>query len=469
VEQQINILPFARFYNLTKRNEQTVFLNQARDFVLYVWIAIARKRRDPAEVIRTARSLYRLKCWAFERIVSGLEPGISTKPQMVDAMKQAAQIMYLVLSENGRWSAPRLKARQWMQGPARHWAQRCVVAPCDRHELPAFDDIGWFGFPTTGKPGLWYDPERLYGKGYNQAVPKEEKKTGEGGDASIFEDDDEEDEMLRRAAAERLTASQTEAYARLEAFLEMRRGGFRLAGIDSRPIPLIVAPTGCGKSHLVSKFAFDHDLPLLALDSSSWIVSGATNRPYTCEIIHRFVKENSGGVLFLDEMCKMKAGCDWSLHVQGEVMSVLDGCKRGFVIFDEATRRNLSRFLIIGAGTWQSLHQANGKGMGFNPAATEIQDEIFRSGEIPVELLARFNRDFILLQPPTLEEFQCWIEDIHRDLEIDPPEAAVDLASEAVRSGLNTRWLEVYVSRLLMKYQPWIGDHPIDEHPDILF
>jgi hypothetical protein len=125
--------------------------------------------------------------------------------------------------------------------------------------------------------------------------------------------------------------------------------------------------------------------------------------------------------------------------------------------------------ILSGVHAAVRIHQANGKGMGFNPAATEIQDEIFRSGEIPVELLARFNRDFILLQPPTLEEFQRWIEDIHRDLKIDPPEAAVDLASEAVRSGLNTRWLEVYVSRLLMKHQPWIGDHPIDEHPDILF
>jgi hypothetical protein len=453
-------LKFVRFYNVDKLPDQQVFANQSQAFVVFCWIGIA-KGREPAAVLSDAWSLFGLKCWAFERLASGMECGmghvVDTKAEIVSEMRQAFQICWLILADNPRWSSRLLKARRCLWGPDRPWTSRFAIVHCGKSEFPAFDDIAWYSLPASGMPGLWYDPAKLYGEAYNkvptsETKPEETQAEAEGGSPWDIEEPEEREPVVSTV---RLTNSQREIYEQLEAFYNLKAHGFRVAGIDPRPIPLIVAPSGTGKTYLVHRFAADFSLPVLALDAGSWVVSGAAHRPFTEDIIKEFGKRYNTGLILIDELDKFGASCDWSKHMQQEVFALLDGFKRGFNCLDDNMRRHLADdFLIVGAGTWQDLHQ--GSGMGFKTEEVNVGREIFRNGGIPFELLARFNPNLLFLAPPTFDEFREWVADIHKSLAIDPPQDVDLLAQAAVDSRMGARWLEGYTSMILIQYKPWV-------------
>ena len=242
---------------------------------------------------------------------------------------------------------------------------------------------------------------------------------------------------------------------RLNAFWKMKRDGSRVAGVNSRPIPLIIAPSGTGKSFLVRHFARVNNLPILALDSSAWIVSGANTTPHTVNLIHQFTRNHETGVLMIDELDKFYADSisDWSRSVLGEVMSLLDGGLRGFEVFSDEEKRKLQNsFFMVGCATFQSLYKAGGKNMGFQQGSANfsIEHEVVKSAGIPHELLARFNCNLLVMTPPKVEEFADWIEAIHDALQIESSVSVEKLSEEAFSSGLCTRWLEAYVSKLLL-------------------
>ena len=70
-----------------------------------------------------------------------------------------------------------------------------------------------------------------------------------------------------------LTESQQRAYQMLEFIGDTQFAGMqRVAGVETRPIPLIVGPSGAGKTALVREYARRTDLPIFATSATNWIV-----------------------------------------------------------------------------------------------------------------------------------------------------------------------------------------------------
>ena len=110
----------------------------------------------------------------------------------------------------------------------------------------------------------------------------------------------------------KLTVSQERAYADLQFFLEMhRRGVRRVGGIETRPCPLIIAPSGAGKTFFINRLAEENELPLYSLNVQNWIVRGAKNDgQLTLAQIAEFVRSNgNGGIIFVDEVNKLSRAC----------------------------------------------------------------------------------------------------------------------------------------------------------------
>jgi hypothetical protein len=226
-------------------------------------------------------------------------------------------------------------------------------------------------------------------------------------------------------------------------------------------MPLIAAQSGVGKTFLVRHFAKWNQMPILELDSSSWIVHGATNRPYTLETAAKWVAENHEGLIMIDELDKCEGGADggssWNRHVRGEIFSLLDRRLGASLGWDKETIRKLDDFFIVGLGTWQHLHRAK-PSVGFREQAAEKVDIFKNNDSIPEELLFRFNSEVVYLTSPSAEEFAKRIATIHTNVGMPMPNNIAQLAREAVASGLATRWLESYLSRLLRLRQKSLAE-----------
>ncbi len=246
-----------------------------------------------------------------------------------------------------------------------------------------------------------------------------------------------------------LTNSQTAAMQTLEDFYQIKKLNIRPGGIWTRPIPLIIGPSGVGKTTLCKAFANKRSLPFISLESGSWIVTGGKGGKSTLEVINEFIDLEGKGVLMIDELDKFSAETDWCKNIQQEVYALLD-CRTQ--VFPGWSRENQKRFqnnfMIIGAGTWQTLHQ---KKITVGFGSTQETTPIKKQNSIPEELLNRFNSSWIHLDPPTQCEFEQGIIKIHKDLEMEVNMTLVyKLAAEAVDSGLNSRWLEKYASEALI-------------------
>ena len=268
------------------------------------------------------------------------------------------------------------------------------------------------------------------------------------------EEDDENWSPPPRSAVTQLTASQLAVANRLEDFYRWKRGQQMVAGIWVRPIPLIVGPTGVGKSTVVGHFCNTHRLPLLSLNPASWLPWGATATPWTLQKIQSFIRRHEEGVIFVDELDKFGSESrdgGWYRHLNQELMALLDGRVSELCGWTAEDRAVLDeRFLIVGAGTWQSDHRQIAKQMGFN---REEAPRLDLSGQqsIPEELLRRFNSDILRLEPPTEGEIASRVLQMHDALSIRRPSESelLSLARDAVQSGENTRWLESHLSRLM--------------------
>jgi len=257
------------------------------------------------------------------------------------------------------------------------------------------------------------------------------------------------------APAFELTRSQKILEQRLQEFWELKITGRRVAGYDPRAIPLIVAPSGSGKTALVQHFAGTGKLPMKDFNVATWIISGAKSDPITLAEIGRFVREADRGILFIDEVDKLFGTSDWSRSVQQEVFALLDGRTDSFGGWDEEMRAKFEcNFMIVGAGTWQNLYGKNRRTLGFKE--TEAGDwsiDLNAQDVIPDELLMRFNADILYLKPLSVEEFSDRIGKIVHEIGLPAlsPERQQVLAEQAYASGRHNRWLEAYASRMLRK------------------
>jgi len=258
-----------------------------------------------------------------------------------------------------------------------------------------------------------------------------------------------------------LTASQKRAAERLDFFWRIRRGGVeRLGSTETRPIPLLVGPSGAGKTASVRDFAARKGLPCFSVSVTNWIIRGARCDNYTADALAAWIGEHSeGGVIVIEELDKLRTvhlDANWSTGIFIEVLCLLDQDARLLRMgFKQEQIEALSKFMWIGCGAWQetwtSCKEKASVGFGGTQGGGDTDPTAFLSAirdlnVIPPELLYRFNDRLILIEPPTLDEIAERIVAIRADAGI--PSLAVDqiatLCAEASASQCALRWLESY-------------------------
>lgn len=200
---------------------------------------------------------------------------------------------------------------------------------------------------------------------------------------------------------------------------------YLVPGLKLRLFPLMVGPTGAGKTHLVKSAAKRLRARYLKITRSDWIPQGsATGRPTMYQILD-YVTTQPRVLLHLDELDKYRisfSGPEWSAAIAGHLWSLLDGAfpileylrdtpippEKG-VTEGQINAWIQSRLWIVGSGTWQSVFKENraGSAIGFAGAhenAPVTADKIARSELISPELLHRFCSDLIFLEYPNRHE-----------------------------------------------------------------
>ncbi|HRJ73206.1 MAG TPA: AAA family ATPase [Terrimicrobiaceae bacterium] len=269
------------------------------------------------------------------------------------------------------------------------------------------------------------------------------------------------------STSDTLTASQKRAETQLEFFMELQTKGIRVVnGIASRPFPMVIAPSGTGKTYLVNRMATRHKLPMFSINVPNWIPRGAkADTQITIEQLKSFVANNAAGVILLDEVNKMTVGhttdSAWSSDIFSECLAVLDQDVRLETMGMEGLVQKFRRhFLVVGAAAFQDewLRSASASNaIGFvEGEQTQAREAVFErlvrtQHLVPEELLNRFNDRLIVIAPPTAPEFADRIRGIRSFLSLRPlkePELT-RLGQEAAASGKMMRWLEGYLSQCL--------------------
>jgi hypothetical protein len=263
-----------------------------------------------------------------------------------------------------------------------------------------------------------------------------------------------------------LTQAQIKAYRRLEFFLRLKETPCTFGGISARPIPLLLGPSGVGKSALVHAFAEDllkkrgHSLPVYSTSGPTFIPDGARHEPYTLMAIRDWMRSEvrSTGIIFIDEIDKLAVATrnDYNQSVLGCLYELLDSRLDSHPDWSEGDCQRLANIMLVGAATFQSQQCKAMKNIDNVARRGARLEQIEAESEIPQELLFRFNASTIYIDAPFEREIQERIADIHRDLGTAAPCASkiAKLATRAAASNRQLRWLEAYLSlHLERKYQ----------------
>jgi SpoVK/Ycf46/Vps4 family AAA+-type ATPase len=241
-----------------------------------------------------------------------------------------------------------------------------------------------------------------------------------------------------------------------EAFFEM---DWRSSALRPRFDPLIVGPTGVGKSHVVRVLSRKLGIPRMRLSYGEWLVMGSRESPHTLERLHAFVEENHRGIIFIDELDKFRSNhtSDWSTSVFVELFLLLDRSvmqpSRGLSWTPLLQAKLRNSFVIVGAGTWQTIWSKRAKpSLGFGKPQNDGQESLRRaiekSNAIPSELLRRFRSELIILPPAEAEDYRRGAKSFGLDRLAHQLGIELDYA-EAAESQLGARWLEEVFARLL--------------------
>ena len=305
-----------------------------------------------------------------------------------------------------------------------------------------------------------------------------------------------------------LTGGQARALESMVALGELfyACGTTGLCAIRPRLFPLLVGPTGAGKSWLVRQVAEKLAVKLLPITFGSWLPLGARlDRPTQFTIIDALLRYDRVA-LHLDELDKVgsEVSTDWGRSIFNDLWNVLDHrldaasflendfaarTQRGSIdpgldlcdkyhafgllqIEHVGSADRFVRFIaerarhglwIVGSGTWQKVFEnaRDSRRIGFAPAAGQgsalatpdaaIVDQIRASGAIPAELLARFSTELLVLTYPNPAELAQLIESLGIN-------ALARAAGTTVTPGdldltvAGMRTLESLVTKLLLRF-----------------
>jgi hypothetical protein len=430
------LYPNVHFYNV-EEGGLVPFVQQCQAFVQAVRDGIGGE--DVAAVLDQLHSVFRLRCHGMDRCVH-YHDDEDDREEIVLAICDAFDALLRVEIDR----ADLLRRYEWLT--RKHSGNLAIVRVDDPHALVPADSYGWW---ACCRPPLQYQAIVM---DVGALHPAPELATAKAAIKSAIE------ARAEPARATQLTRAQAAAMPELRHHWRMRRQNPIVCGISPRPFPLIAAASGAGKTFLIAHFAKIEDVPLLKMDASSWIVSGATNRPYSLEIVSKFVGEHSEGIIAIDEVDKAEndSGSSWTRHVRGEIYSLLDERPSESSGWDPKSTPKLRDFLIVGLGTWQALHRPR-PSLGFGETRVEQVDLFRANSSIPEELLYRFNSRVIHLPPAEAPEFALRIAAIHREIGVPAPPNLAQLACAAVESGLQNRWLETYLSDVLRARHESVG------------
>lgn len=256
-----------------------------------------------------------------------------------------------------------------------------------------------------------------------------------------------------------LTSSQSIAIERLDAMARLFFRGIKSSSpVALRLNPLIVGPSGMGKSHLVATLASRLRLPLLRLSVGDWIVSGARQDPCTMQVVQQAIDQHqSGFVLHIDELDKATSDEQWTQVARQEIFALLDrrvgytGTNRQpWLETHDAKLR--TKVFIVGSGAWHEIweSQAGRRRLGFQRSADaaeemqEIEAAIRRSKVIPAELTNRFS-PWVPLRPLESADFVEIAQQLGLPADFD--------AQAAAQSRLNFRYLEAALTEAAIKQE----------------
>jgi hypothetical protein len=254
-----------------------------------------------------------------------------------------------------------------------------------------------------------------------------------------------------------LTSSQIEGIKLLQKHYGILEKSLTISGYATRP-PLIIGPSGVGKTTILRALASIKETPLLFLDTASWSLINAKTEPFTLDILQQFVEKNPKGIIAIDECDKFgseNSGNDWWRNVRGEAMAIIEKRTDNWGNWKiENKRKFIENFVTIGMGTWQMVFKgnsfANGEGQEIYQNEEPDFKYLIQSKIIPEELLARFSNP-ILLKPQNKKDFRDALERIHSEFGNPITDIKLEnLCDEAVESQKNARWIEDYITNLLL-------------------
>lgn len=263
-----------------------------------------------------------------------------------------------------------------------------------------------------------------------------------------------------------LPPSQTDALLHLQMIAGlMFSDRWRDLPASPRLVPLLVGPTGSGKSWLIKRLGRELGVPVLRIAVGEWIPAGARlgSDQYAMHRILEFVTNNPRGILHIDEVDKLiRVGAqEWQTAICQEAFAVIDRVPViGRQPWTDETRQKLrEHILLIGSGTWQQIWAK--RNIGFIPGntsdddANDIRRRIVRLNIIPPEILQRFSGRLLILPPYTASDFSDILQCLNQSNALHPPVTITpSLLSDAVASGRNMRFVEDLLVEHLIEHAP---------------